>query len=303
MRFFCLQTGGARIVDALNVRFWGTRGSIPVPGHQTLEFGGNTPCVSLTTRHGDLVILDCGSGLRELGRWLLSRKVPVQGSIFVSHVHWDHIQGFPFFGPAFVPGNSFRLFGPEDSGQRLEVVLAGQMEFEYFPITLKDMQASVQFEELDAGAHQIGQVRIRTLPLNHTRPCLGYRLESAGRVVVYLSDVEPWEAPPADNLYRFDHPGDLALVEFARDADLLIQDGQYTMEEYRRARGFGHSPVDFAVQVACRARAARLAVFHHDPTHSDEFLHAMMDQARALACTLGSAVEVSGAAEGFEVEL
>ncbi len=177
------------------------------------------------------------------------------------------------------------------------------MEFEYFPITLKDMQASVQFEELDAGAHQIGQVRIRTLPLNHTRPCLGYRLESAGRVVVYLSDVEPWEAPPADNLYRFDHPGDLALVEFARDADLLIQDGQYTMEEYRRARGFGHSPVDFAVQVACRARAARLAVFHHDPTHSDEFLHAMMDQARDLACSLGSAVEVSGAAEGFEVEL
>lgn len=233
----------------------------------------------------------------------MSQGNPVQASIFVSHIHWDHIQGFPFFSPAFVPGNSLRLFGSADSEQRLEAVLAGQMEFEYFPITLKDMRADISFEELGRESCRVGRVQVRTLALNHTLPCLGFRFEAEGRSVVYLSDVEPCESPPEDGLYLLDHPRDQELVEFAQGADLLIQDAQYTMEEYRGARGFGHSPLEFAVQVACQARASRLALFHHDPTHSDALVHQMVLQAQGLARALGSPLQVSGAAEGSGFEL
>ncbi len=283
--------------------FWGTRGSIPVPGRDTVEFGGNTPCVSLESAQGELVILDCGSGLRELGRSLLARKVPLHGSIFVSHVHWDHIQGFPFFGPAFVPGNSFRLFASPELEERLEVVLAGQMEFEYFPITLAAMQAEIRFEEWHEGRHRLGHVEVQALFLNHTRPCLGFRFEADGRSLVYLSDVEPSEEPPVDGLYRLDHPRDLQLIDFARKADLLIHDGQYTLEEYRACVGCGHSPLEFAVQVAGRAEARRLALFHHDPTHPDPVVRLMVEQARLLAARIAPTLEVFGAAERLEVGL
>lgn len=292
-----------QVRDALNVRFWGTRGSLPIPGSDTLDFGGNTPCVTLTTDRGGLIIVDCGSGMRELGRFLLARNEPLHGSVFVSHVHWDHIQGFPFFGPAFVPGNSFRLFASQELEERLEAVLAGQMEFDYFPITLEAMQAEIRFEELREGTRQVDAVQVRALSLNHTRQCLGYRFEMEGRSVVYATDVEPCEGPPENGRFRLDHPRDRQLVDFSRGADLLIQDGQYTMEEYRRSVGCGHSPVEFAVQVAVAAEVRRLALFHHDPTHTDDMVRGMVEHARSLAAELGSSVEVFGAAEGLEVAL
>lgn len=289
----------------MNVRFWGTRGSIPTPGSDTLRFGGNTPCVSLTTPQGSLIILDCGSGMRELGRHLLGQgKGPLQGYVFVSHFHWDHIQGFPFFAPAFIPGNHFRLFASGELQERLEVVLAGQMEFEYFPITLDRMEADIRFEELPQEPRTFHDFQVRALPLYHTQPCMGFRLDSGGRSVVYATDVEPANGPPSEGLFDLTHGRDRELVELSRGADLLILDGQYTMEEYRRSIGFGHSPLDFAVQVAVAAEARRLALFHHDPTHTDAIVDQMVGQARALALKMGAPdLEVLGAAEGLEVAL
>lgn len=285
----------------MNVRFWGTRGSIPTPGSDTLKFGGNTPCVSLTTPQGSLIILDCGSGMRELGRSLLSSgHLPLDGYVFVSHFHWDHIQGFPFFAPAFIPGNHFRLFASQELQERLEVVLAGQMEFEYFPITLDRMEATIEFEELRQGPRSLGDFQVQALQLHHTLPCMGFRLDSGGRSVVYATDVEPEAGLPANGRFDLTQGRDRELVQLAHGADLLILDGQYTMDEYRRSVGHGHSPIDFAVQVATAAGARRLALFHHDPTHSDEDVERMVAAAREMA---GPDLQVFGAAEGQEVAL
>lgn len=293
------------IPEVLNVRFWGTRGSLPTPGSGMLEFGGNTPCVSLTTAQGTLAILDCGSGMRELGRSLLaSKKRPLEGYVFVSHFHWDHIQGFPFFAPAFIPGNRFLLLSSYELQERLEVVLAGQMEFEYFPITLDRMEADIRFEELPPGPRDMEDFQVRVLPLNHPQPCMGYRLDAHRRSVVYASDVEPAEAPSESGRFSLRTGKDRELVELARGADLLIMDAQLTMEEYRNSVGFGHSPLDFAVQVAVEARAKRLALFHHDPTHDDAFVRRMVEEAKGQALELGATeLQVFGAAEGLEVSL
>lgn len=289
----------------MRVRFWGTRGSIATPGRDTNHFGGNTSCVELTTATGDLLILDCGTGARRLGAELMARhKQAIHSNILLGHTHWDHIQGFPFFTPAFVKGNSAAIYAPEGSSRSLHDVLAGQMEFTYFPIALNQLPAAISYHDLTEGIHAIGGSRVATQFLNHPAMTVGYRVEADGVVVVYLVDHEPF----SDQLWRAGaepgriesilHEGDRRHAKFMADADLVIHDAQYTPEEYATKKTWGHSAYDYVVQVASAARVRRLALTHHDPAHNDRFVADMEHAARALATQLGTGLEVFCAYEG-----
>jgi len=276
----------------IQVRFWGVRGSIATPGPTTVRYGGNTPC--LEVRAGQrLIILDCGTGLRGLGNALMAEHRPIDADIFFSHMHWDHIQGFPFFSPAFIPGNSFRIYGQNKGEQTVRAVLEGQMTDPNFPVPLSIMRSTLSFHAIVAGdVIELGDVRVVTTPLNHPGGCLGIRIEHAGGAFVYATDTE--HDPSGTKL-------DERLAALAQDADALVYDAMYTDEEYRRGKiGWGHSTYSEALRIARAARVRRLYLFHHDPTHDDDFLDCRLADARADASDAPD-LDVEMAREGERV--
>ena len=285
----------------MHVRFWGTRGSIPAPGPRTAKYGGNTPCVELRTKDGTLIILDCGTGVRPLGLHLLkSSPLPLRINLLIGHTHWDHIQGFPFFNPAFLPDTELNIYAPLGFQRSVEQVLAGQMQYSYFPVTLRDLRSRIHFAELEEGCFRLGDVLIETQYLNHTAPTIAFRVSSDGTTVVYAPDHEPfWNATGR----LFEHPGDQRHIAFLNGADLLIHDAQYSAEEYAGKVGWGHSTVEYATEIALIAGAGRLALFHHDPMHDDVEVGRLEDIARALVKARDASLEVFAAAEGRELDL
>src|SRR5688572_5869217 len=182
-------------------KFWGTRGSVATPGPSTLKFGGNTSCVELRCDDGTLIVLDCGTGARGLGVSLMaSGEKPLRGHLLLTHTHWDHIQGFPFFAPLFVPGNEWDVYGPGGAGRELRAILTAQMEFAYFPIALDQLGATIRFHDLSEGTLQIGGARVTARYLNHPAVTLGYRVEAGGVSVVYTADHEPHSRHQANGL-------------------------------------------------------------------------------------------------------
>ena len=292
----------------MRVRFWGTRGSIATPGPDTVRFGGNTSCVEVTTNDGGCFIFDCGTGARALGAKLMAdAPKPISATILLSHTHWDHIQGFPFFTPLFIPENRITVCGPEGSGRSLREVLSGQMEFTYFPVDIGQLPASINFRELGEGRHEIGGARIFAQYLNHPAMTLGYRIEADGASVVYLCDHEPysetfWHGNSAPgHVESIVHEGDRRHAEFMDGAGLVIHDAQYTPEEYPAKKNWGHSTYVYAVGLAAVAQVRQLALTHHDPTHDDAFVEEIEKRARAFAGQFGYAVEVCCAYEGLEL--
>ncbi len=253
----------------MQMTFWGVRGSIPTPGPNTVQFGGNTSCVEVRANKA-ILIFDGGTGLRLLGK-KLQKEMPITAHMFFSHVHWDHIQGFPFFEPAFVAGNVFHLYGGNNVSRTLEETLAGQMDHPNFPVHLTAMGAKMIFRdlregetvEIDDGAG--GVARVTTASGNHPQGVFAFRLEHGGKVVVYATDTEHYEG-------RIDEK----LVGLARGADILVYDAQYTPEEYvgkggigGPKKGWGHSTFEEGAKIARAAGARRLVLFHHDPTQGD----------------------------------
>ena len=292
----------------MRVRFWGTRGSIATPGPGTNRFGGNTSCVAVSTDAGACIMFDCGTGARLLGAELLAKaRRPLEITILLGHTHWDHIQGFPFFAPLFVPGSRITVCGPEGSGRSLREVLAGQMEFTYFPVDLGELPARITFRELAEGTHEIGGVRIGAQFLNHPAMTLGYRVEADGAAVVYLTDHEPFsetlwhDADARGGIDAIVHEGDRRHTRFMSGAGLVIHDAQYTTEEYETKKNWGHSPYRYAVALAGVAGVRQLALTHHDPGHDDDFVEVIEQQARAFAAERGYAVEVCCAREGLDL--
>jgi CheY-like chemotaxis protein/phosphoribosyl 1,2-cyclic phosphodiesterase len=294
----------------MKVRFWGTRGSIATPGRGTNHFGGNTSCVEVTTASGELLILDCGTGAHPLaGALMTPGRRPIHTNILIGHTHWDHIQGFPFFIPAFVQGNSVAIHGPQGSRGSLHEVLAGQMQFPYFPIELNQLPAAMTYHELTEGIHTIGGTRVAAQFLNHPAMTLGYRVEADGVALVYLVDHEPF----SDDLWRAGaepgriesilHEGDRRHARFMADADLVIHDAQYTPAEYPAKKTWGHSTYEYVVQIAAAAGVRRVALTHHDPGHDDDFVADIERKARALARQLGNELEVFCAYEGCDLLL
>jgi len=285
----------------MQVRFWGTRGSIAAPGPSTARFGGNTSCVEVRASDGTVIILDCGTGARELGLHLAqTMPQPIRLHLFIGHTHWDHIQGFPFFVPAFLPGSELNIYAPLGFQRGLEEAMAGQMEYSYFPVKMRDLRSRIHFTELDEGFFRVGGVLVETQFLNHTAPTIAYRMTSDGATIAYATDHEPfWNASGRVS----QHPGDERHIAFLKGANLVIHDAQYTDAEYRDKVGWGHSSIDYAVDVALAAGVERLVLFHHDPAHDDAMMERMEAMARAHVGQRGQALDVLAAREGLELEV
>lgn len=286
----------------MRIRFWGTRGSIAKPGPTTMRYGGNTACVEVRTGNGELIVLDCGTGAHDLGLNLLSGTTRC-GHLLITHTHWDHIQGFPFFAPLFVPGNEWDVHAPAGLGKRLEDTLAGQMEYSYFPITLTAFAAKIRYHELSEGTFALGGVRVTTQFLNHPALTLGYRLEIGGVSVVYASDHEPHSRHVAEGTHESVHHEDRRHVEFLRGADLVIHDAQYTAQEYPNKVGWGHTSMERAVDFALAAGVKRLALYHHDPLRDDAALDGLVENLRRSIAARGGRLDLLAAAEGATIEL
>ncbi|MEK7487600.1 MAG: MBL fold metallo-hydrolase, partial [Planctomycetota bacterium] len=256
----------------MKVKFWGTRGSICTPEPDFMKYGGNTSCVEVRLDNGTLLILDAGTGIRKLGQNLLSDPTfNKSGYVLLSHQHWDHIQGFPFFTPAFLPNNHFTFLGQFKFDGRLEEALRGQMEYNYFPVRLDEMGSQLHFRELLEEEIEIAGAKIITRHLNHPQGVLGFRIEADGCVVTYCTDTEHYP----DRL-------DTKVLELAQNSDLFIYDSQYTEEEFPKKIGWGHSTWNMGCRLAQEARVKNYCLFHHDPYHNDAFIDQILTQAQRV---------------------
>ncbi len=288
------------------VKFWGTRGSIPTPALWTRVYGGNTSCVEI--RMDDtLFICDAGSGIRELGKDLLTRNpVPNELHLFLTHTHWDHIQGFPFFVPAYRAATRMRIYGPAAGDDSRYQLLSGQMASDYFPVAFGEMGAKITPEFLTGGEKKINGVRVRSFPLNHPGSCCGYIFEKGGVKIVYATDNElPIQS--GDRFPDLQHTGGLrqmpaSLIEAVQDADLLITDAQYDDLQYVTKRGWGHSSCNSVTDLAIKAKVKNLALFHHDPESTDRDLDAKAVSCQKRAAKHNADVIVFCAREGVELK-
>lgn len=306
----------------MRIRFWGVRGSIPCPGPNTQKYGGNSACIELRVGADErLIIVDAGSGIRDLGTYLMKNdlpKGPINTSMFLSHTHWDHIMGFPYFTPIYIPGTKLNVYGPvtfEDDP--LEAVVGGQMKYRYFPVNMGELASNIEYIRLkETPKMDLGDgLHVVTKLLNHPITALGYRFEYNGKTVCTCYDTEPFrnlfitdpEDPNYDEAMAIEgeevaKEQNLAIEEFFAGADLLIHDAQYTEEEYQAMRiGWGHSSFEYAVAAANRAGVKKLALFHHDPDRTD----AQIDELAKKYCEPGryGGTDVFFAREGMEVVL
>ncbi len=256
--------------DCLEVRLWGTRGSLPAPGPHTQIFGGNTSCIEV--RAGDQVLIfDAGTGIRELGTSLMQGGSPPPVHLFFSHYHWDHIMGFPFFAPIYVSGAPLHLYGETKNGQSVLEILSGQMHPPYFPIKWNMVTADIDWTPVEPDEDVVlGDVTVKTCRLNHPQHALSYRVEYAGRSVVYATDIE--------------HGSDLdtVFIDFIRGADVLIMDCSFTEAEYPARLGWGHATWEAGVEFAARADVETFVIFHHLPERTDPEVAAIEQQAQAI---------------------
>jgi phosphoribosyl 1,2-cyclic phosphodiesterase len=285
-----------------DVTFWGTRGSIPTPGPQTARYGGNTPCIAIAGG-GPLVILDAGSGLRGLGHELMRAvdRPPLRADLLLSHTHWDHIQGLPFFKPLSVPGNALSIYGAAQEGISLEEILGRQMDPMVFPIPLKALAASIRVADISPGRFDIEGFRVDAFRLRHPGTTLGYRLEptDGGAPVAYLTDNELG----AGGVYDLPEDWRAGLISALDGVDTLIHDAMYSESMIRARAGWGHSTPTEAVDLAAAARCRQLVLFHHEPEHDDRDVDGMLEGARRYAARVAPSLSVIAAAEGMTLRL
>ena len=271
-----------------------------------MRYGGNTPCVSIE-HGGQMLILDAGTGLRRLGQWLMASAdaKPQSIQMLISHTHWDHIQGFPFFVPAYLPSTKMRIWGPRSTHKPLERVLRGQQDPEYFPVALGDMAAQMEVNELRGAPFEVGPFKVSTCYMNHPGITLGFRVEVPGCVVVYATDTEPYRtllarARPTGG-EEYGRKEDASLLSLVDGADLYIADSQYTPDEYPAKLGWGHTCYLDALEVGLAAEVKHLALFSHDPMHDDDAVDAKVAHCRRVAAERDSSMTITGAAEGLDL--
>jgi len=305
----------------MKVKFWGVRGSIPCPGKHTSKYGGNTPCIELRLLDTDrLIIIDAGSGIRELGNYMMGHdlpKGPIKTELFLSHTHWDHILGFPFFTPIYIPGTQLKVYGPATlDGDSLEQIVGGQMTYRYFPVRVSELAAKIEYITLQEDRFDLGEgLTLITKYLNHPVLCLGYRFEYGGRAFCTAYDTEPFRnlfcTDPEDSSYdeAMATEGDMVAQEqntmveqFFAGADLIVHDTQYTQKEYEANKvGWGHTSMEHACAAAARVKVKSMALFHHEPLRTDD----QIDEIAKIYCAPKKYGDVTifFAEEGSEIEL
>jgi len=304
-----------RSVPALSpparVKLWGTRGSIPVPGREASRYGGNTTCIELRA-DGELIVLDAGSGIRPLGVALKQefQERPINLSLLITHAHWDHIQGFPFFKPAYDPKNEIRILGFDGAGATFREIMTEPMRSPFFPISMRELSSKMEVTKLTEMKFSLGKVDVHAAFVNHPGVCAGYRLFTSTGSVAFLPDHEPYEFflhAAAGQPLTPEHAREIArneharLVQFLRGSEILVLDSQYTDKEYQSHIGWGHGSVSSGVSLALEAEVQKLLLFHHDPSHDDNMVDTMVEFARELATNSGKPLQVAGAKEGGEI--
>jgi len=291
-----LDTIAGLLTSAMKLTFWGTRGSTPRPGKETLKYGGNTSCVSLEMTRDRLFVFDAGTGIIELGRSLDAAKQRRKFNLFITHPHWDHIQGLPYFQPLYQQGNEVVIHGTSQGKLSLREVIAGQMATVYFPVAVKEFASHVYYKELAEGDFEIEDLQVRTISLHHPGVTLGYLVKGpGGKTVAYLTDNEL--------TLNGDAHGRRRLVAFAAGADVLIHDAQYLDGEYPQHVGWGHSCLTEVLKLAADAKVRRLYLYHHDPSHDDETVAAMEAFGRKFFAERGLEIECLAAAEGHSISI
>ncbi|MFC1723998.1 MBL fold metallo-hydrolase [candidate division KSB1 bacterium] len=290
----------------MKIKFWGTRGSAPVPGKSTLKYGGNTSCIEVREKD-TIIIIDAGTGIRELGRSLVKefKDKKLELHILISHTHWDHIHGIPFFQPAYIPGNKINFYGVRGIDMDFEKIIKGQMDTNYFPVDFSIFRSHINFVELNDKVN-IGPFELTFFFLNHPGITVGFRLDTKNNSIAYVSDNEPYSGTMRDKwdptvpwVQFFEEK----FIKFIKGVDLLLMEGQYTEEEYERKVSWGHGTMEFTNSVAQQAEVKKLAFFHYDPEHTDKQLDARIAKIKKTIDEKNNNYELVGAVEGMEINL
>ena len=297
--------------STLEIIFWGVRGSIPVSSQSISHFGGCTSCIEVIADNGTHVVFDGGSGIHPLGNKYMQEGLPENLSIFITHAHWDHIQGLPFFAPAFVPGNKIKFYGCNQGTIPFKDVLRHQMETPYFPVKLSSWLADIDIESIGETTIDINGLKIHSSYAEHPGMTLGYRLDYKDKSVVYFPDNEPFAKFDMEKVFvehdTDDEDIDMEMVfledqkekffSFIGNADVLIHDAQYTPEEYGTKVGWGHSNFELTVRVALHGKVKHLVLFHHDASRSDEAINDILEKSKKLVADYGSDMKITAACQ------
>ncbi|MFZ4620456.1 MAG: MBL fold metallo-hydrolase [Bacteroidota bacterium] len=296
----------------MKLKFWGVRGSIPTPGKNTVRYGGNTPSLELRLDNNELIIFDAGTGIRNLGDQLIANGESIKTYILITHPHWDHIQGFPFFKPAFISGNEITVIGTDRDEIDLQHIIADQMKKIYFPIQLNELKANLNFRSISEEEFSIFDAHVRTIYVNHPGFTVAYRIDYKGKSIVYVSDNEPFDKESASRMTNFEpvvlkkfleYHGDpnQRIVDFARGADVFIHDATYTPEEYVDKVGWGHSQYLYTLKLANEANVKHCVLFHHEPNRTDDHIDRILEKCRNEIKQKKFTFECSAAYEGLEI--
>jgi phosphoribosyl 1,2-cyclic phosphodiesterase len=281
----------------MRIRFWGTRGSIAVPGKDTTVYGGNTTCLELVLAGGTRVIIDAGTGIRPLGNHLLSLGEKVDIFLLITHIHWDHVLGFPFFAPVYSSKTRIRIDGFPSCMKGLRVTFDSRMGDGFFPVKFEDLRSDLQYlERLRFGSLKIEDTTFETIPLQHPQGGFGFRIREGGKTLVFITDNELRE-----DAWTGRHPKD--YTRFCQDADILIHDAQYTPDERLARRGWGHSDYNAALSLAADARVGRFLFTHHDPSRTDDQIKDILARCRDKALQMNLQCPIEAAFEGLEMTL
>jgi len=299
----------------MRIKFWGVRGSVPIPGPHTSFFGGNTSCAEVDADEGVLIIVDAGTGIRSLGKDLTRPRDSLLVHLLITHTHWDHLCGYPFFAPLYSPATKVIIHGRGHFGMTLEEIISNQMKYSYFPTRAALLPASVEYDEIETTSFTIESVKVDVMNTNHPVLSLAYRLTHGGKSVVFTGDHEPYYDFVSDDetstgIFRTEDLQATAeeqnrrVIEFCSGADLIVADAQYTPEEYEEKRGWGHMTYEHAVRLTVEGGASQLALTHHDPDRADDAVKEIENRARELAARISADPPlVFAARENMEVAL
>jgi phosphoribosyl 1,2-cyclic phosphodiesterase len=289
-----LQTGKN---TEMRVKFWGTRGSIASPGKDTIIYGGNTCCLEIMLESGRKIIIDAGTGMRSLGEHFIAGRETVDILLLMTHIHWDHVQGFPFFDPIYSPSSNIAVDGFPASMKGLRAIFDNKMGDGFFPVRFEDLKARIHYiGELSRSSVTLDDTRIDAIPLNHPQGALGYRFQQGEKKLVFMTDNELVSNGPAEK--ELDD-----YVQFCKEADVLIHDAQFTPEEIDHHRGWGHSDSASALDLAMKSRTKRLILFHHAPARKDEDVAAVIERCRHVVAENGCDIVIDAAKEGSDFTL